>query len=444
MGYNADKNIQYHPFPNPQTDSDKCNIWIKACNRTHDILNVDKISADCKKGKNSRSYFICSDHFVEGEPTADYPYPYSADPLSLAGGAATAGRKQCDKKPATKRKRSPSRDAEQSKRPCVIRTEAPQPQHTPVYDDPPPMPPMPVREATPTIVQVVRCYSRTFPYDTQPSTSHAAHPSAEDQEAAIPAYQQDQQHPMDTCQHVCLTCPNCSDIFTLSKEQVCHLQKAAFLQQSLASDKTVMHFFGFPSINMLRGTFDWLLPSAEKIRLWKGKQTMTDDFSNQKKRSKLTLFDEYLLTFLKLRQNYDIKLLSILFGISPAYAARIFYSWICFLDTAFAKPLLQYPSNVPAVYHVYSVVVHFVRFAPVLPAPAQITKNLCDFRKGLCIYDLNNVRDLLSNFGILPQETVAENLPSSFKAFPTTRVIIDCFELKLEKPARPVAQRQTW
>ena len=360
LGYNADPKIQYHPFPNPQTDIDKCNTWIKACSRPHDVLNVDKVIADCKKGKASRSFFICSDHFVGGKPTADYPHPYSADPLSLAGGAATAGRKQRDNKPATKRKRSPSRDAEQCKRPCV-QTEAHQPQHTPVHDALP-MPPMPEREATPTIVQVVRCYSRTFPYETQPSTSHAADPSA-GEEAPTPVCQQDQpQHPMDTCQHVCLTCPKCSDIFTLSKEQVCQLQKAAFLQQSLASDKAVMHFFGFPSIKMLRGTFDWLLPSAEKIRLWKGKQTMTDNLSHQQKRSKLTLFDEYLLTFLKLRQNYDVKLLSILFGISPAYVTRIFYSWICFLDTAFAKPLLQYPSKVPAIYNAD---VHFVMLASV-------------------------------------------------------------------------------
>ena len=350
LGYNDAENIVYHSFPNPETDIDKCNVWIKACNRPHDKLNVDKISADCKKEKSSRSFFVCSNHFFGGEPTEDYPYPYSADPLSA--GAATLGRKQRDKKPTSKRKRSPSRDAEQKKRACMTRNEAqPHTPHTPV-NAAPPMAPMPVREATPTISQVVRCYSRTFPYEPQPATSHAADPSAGEEAAAPTSQQVNQHHSMETCQRVCLTCPSCSDIFTLSKEQVCMLQKAAFLQQSLASDKTAMHFFGFPSLLTLRGTFDWLQPSAENIRLWKGKHTMTDDFSRQKKRAKLTLFDEYLMTFLKLRQDYDVQLLSILFGISPAYVTRIFYSWICFLDTAFAKPLLQYPSKVLVIYSI--------------------------------------------------------------------------------------------
>ena len=385
LGFNSDKNIKYHLFPNPQTDIDKCRKWIKACNRPHEQLNVERISKDwARKDKSSRSYFICSNHFVGGEPTEEYPDPTSADPLSRA--AAPPARKSRDKKPAEKRKRACSVDTEQHKRPCVtrIQTEA---QNNPAHE-PAPVPSMPTREATPHIVGITRCYSRTFPYEPQPSTSHAVDQSeaAMASEAATATSEHVLQHPMDACQHVAFTCPNCCNIFELSKEQLCSLQKPAFLQQALASDETAMHFFGFPSLSILRGTFDWLQPSAENIQLWKGKQTVHDDVSRQRSRTKLTLLDEYLLTFLRLRQNYDVDLLGILFGISPAYVTRIFYSWICFLDTAFAKPLLQYPSK----------------------------------------------------------ETVANNLPASFKAFPTTRVIIDCFELKLQKPSRPVAQRQTW
>ena len=45
-------------------------------------------------------------------------------------------------------------------------------------------------------------------------------------------------------------------------------------------------------------------------------------------------------------------------------------------------------------------------------------------------------------FGLVT--VVGNNLPASFKAYPCTRVVIDCTEFYVQKPFRPLAQRATW
>ncbi|XP_062592854.1 uncharacterized protein LOC134254346 isoform X1 [Saccostrea cucullata] len=61
------KGVIFYPFPKPKTDIDKCRRWIKACNRPHKQLNVDRIT------KNT---YVCSKHFMNGcGPTPTYPDP---------------------------------------------------------------------------------------------------------------------------------------------------------------------------------------------------------------------------------------------------------------------------------------------------------------------------------------------------------------------------------
>lgn len=38
------KGVLFYPFPKPKTNLEKCLRWIKACNRPHEQLNVDKIT----------------------------------------------------------------------------------------------------------------------------------------------------------------------------------------------------------------------------------------------------------------------------------------------------------------------------------------------------------------------------------------------------------------
>ncbi|XP_078317732.1 uncharacterized protein LOC111118648 isoform X3 [Crassostrea virginica] len=58
-------------FPKPKTNLEKCLRWIKACNRPHDQLNVQRIN---------KHKAVCSKHFVGGNgPTPQFPDPVTAD-----------------------------------------------------------------------------------------------------------------------------------------------------------------------------------------------------------------------------------------------------------------------------------------------------------------------------------------------------------------------------
>ena len=119
-------------------------------------------------------------------------------------------------------------------------------------------------------------------------------------------------------------------------------------------------------------------------KIWDGSRC-TSDLPKREPRTTLTLFEETLLTLVRIRRGYDIRHISYLFGITQSPASKIFSPWCKFLAIMF-KPLLLWPSK----------------------------------------------------------ELVWGNLPDSFKNYPRTRIIIDATEFKIEKPFHPVAQKQTW
>ena len=116
------------------------------------------------------------------------------------------------------------------------------------------------------------------------------------------------------------------------------------------------HYTGFPTAAMLQAVFDWLKPSAQYLKLWKGKATSKTESIRERRRKKLSLFDEFVLTFIRLRRAYDTTLLAFMFGITESHLSKIFTTWVCYLDRAFADTLLQYPSketvaaNLPASF----------------------------------------------------------------------------------------------
>ncbi|KAH3846034.1 uncharacterized protein LOC127873593 isoform X1 [Dreissena polymorpha] len=63
--------IEFIPFPKPKRDYDKCKRWIKACGRPHEQLNVNTVN-------DNYNMFVCSKHFKEGKPTAQFPDPLPA------------------------------------------------------------------------------------------------------------------------------------------------------------------------------------------------------------------------------------------------------------------------------------------------------------------------------------------------------------------------------
>ncbi|KAL2092960.1 hypothetical protein ACEWY4_010272 [Coilia grayii] len=63
--------VRFFPFPKPKSNPEKCRLWIKLCGRPHSQLNPSRIN------KHS---FVCSKHFVNGEPSPDFPNPVPAIP----------------------------------------------------------------------------------------------------------------------------------------------------------------------------------------------------------------------------------------------------------------------------------------------------------------------------------------------------------------------------
>ncbi|KAJ8321259.1 hypothetical protein KUTeg_001117 [Tegillarca granosa] len=83
--------VRFIPFPKPRRNKDKCLRWIKLCGRPNDQLNVNIVDGN-------RHLFVCTKHFIEGEPTDRYPDPVPAIQNSQVQGTQTPARK-----PPTKR-----------------------------------------------------------------------------------------------------------------------------------------------------------------------------------------------------------------------------------------------------------------------------------------------------------------------------------------------------
>lgn len=63
-----DSSLQLKHNVNECAQCSKCLVWINAC-RVEGVNNVDNIT---------RSWFICSRHFVDGKPTLEFPNPLIA------------------------------------------------------------------------------------------------------------------------------------------------------------------------------------------------------------------------------------------------------------------------------------------------------------------------------------------------------------------------------
>ena len=160
------------------------------------------------------------------------------------------------------------------------------------------------------------------------------------------------------------------------------LRRSDFISQVLSTDANCFMYTGVPSAELLRDLHAWVLPSAQKLKLW---YCTPGGSQHGRKRKVLSLFEEMVLTLIRLRRTYDTRHIAYLFGVSQSHVSRIFIAWCKFLAKCF-RPLLKWPSSL----------------------------------------------------------LVKQNLPESFQEYPRTRVIIDATEFHTEKPFRPRAQKLTW
>lgn len=162
-------------------------------------------------------------------------------------------------------------------------------------------------------------------------------------------------------------------------------ERPKFIEKITENDKECFYYIGVPTLQLLYHLFSWIEPVAHKIKLWDGKRKHLPGRKGGKQRRKLSLFEEMVLTLVKIRRGYGNKHLSYLFDISESHVCRIFLAWVNLLSQCLSQ-LIIWPSR-----------------------------------------DINK-----------------SNLPKSFSNYPRTRAIIDCTEYFVQKPLRPSAQKATW
>ena len=161
-------------------------------------------------------------------------------------------------------------------------------------------------------------------------------------------------------------------------------------------DGAIKFYTGFPNYSCLLAFFEYLLPKVQNMHYWRGKSTTERDAGDFFYRStenntrpgpqrKLSFIDEFFLVLLRLKVGLFVNDLSDRFNISPTLVSRIFTTWINLL---------------------------YLELPLILPFPSQ--------------------------------SLVRKQMPKEFKDYPTTRIIIDCTEIFIEKPSSLKSQSLTW
>ena len=158
-----------------------------------------------------------------------------------------------------------------------------------------------------------------------------------------------------------------------------------------SSDKLTRFYTGLPNYSTFMSFFEYLEPAASRMHVWRGeKAELKRAASGVVGRShhmdrKLSLIDEFLAVLMRLRLGLLVEDVCQRFGISASYYCKLFTTWVVFL----AKELVQ-----------------------MFPWPSA--------------------------------EKVKLHTPPEFARYPNTRVIIDCFEVFLERPSSLKANCQAF
>lgn len=158
-------------------------------------------------------------------------------------------------------------------------------------------------------------------------------------------------------------------------------------------NSAIMFYTGFPSYEVLISFFHYIEPKICKMQYWKGEILLKESQSYQTDENrmkpgpsrKLNSIDEFFLVLMRLKAGLFVQDLSDRFGISITTVSRICITWVNFL---------------------------YYELKDMFPFPSQ--------------------------------ELVRKNMPKEFAQFPTTRIILDCTELFIERPSAMLAQSETW
>jgi hypothetical protein len=175
------------------------------------------------------------------------------------------------------------------------------------------------------------------------------------------------------------------DIKNKKLQNKSNLSKEIFIETVTKSNESVKQYTGLPGISVLNGLFSILDSNSDKLSYWRGKQTKQCSKKSGPSR-KLTKYEEYILTLVRFRLGLLNFFVGDIFGISDTRVSQIFITWINFMYATFS-PCVKWPT----------------------------------------------------------MTQIQMYMPNSFKQlYPSTRVIIDCTELFIQRPKQCTAQSCTY
>lgn len=187
---------------------------------------------------------------------------------------------------------------------------------------------------------------------------------------------------------------DCEETLVEVKNENEILLSRQFSLDKIKDDNSAILFYtGFPSYKALMSFYKYIEPKLEKMQYWKGERFIKgsqpyQEDENRKKPGpsrKLSFLDEFLLVLMRLKAGLFVQDLADRFGISISLVSRICITWINLL---------------------------YFELKDIFPFPTQ--------------------------------ELVRKNMPEEFAEFASTRIILDCTELFIQRPSAMLAQSETW
>ena len=120
----------------------------------------------------------------------------------------------------------------------------------------------------------------------------------------------------------------CCHKFTPKTDELKKLEKQGFVDEILQSQENCFGYTGVPTIAALYAIYKWLEPMAQSVKLWDGKKKLRPGRQKGRWRKSLSLFEEYLLTLVRIQHDFYNDHLSFLFLVSQEHISRILITWI--------------------------------------------------------------------------------------------------------------------
>ncbi|XP_029454331.1 uncharacterized protein LOC115089974 isoform X2 [Rhinatrema bivittatum] len=188
-----------------------------------------------------------------------------------------------------------------------------------------------------------------------------------------------------------------SEMLDAARKEITRLQQRIevlegklFFLERFSNDSSIIHFYtGFKDYATLKAMFSSLKPTTVNMMMWR--QCQEDGYNGVQQNEdageeSLALIDQFFLFLCKIRQGFLEQDLAVRFNVSQSTVVRIIITWANYLHFMLA-PLLQWPSR----------------------------------------------------------EEIDKDMPACFQVtYPSTRLILDCIEIKVQTESRNVPNSGTY